>query len=88
MDIQWSQQVARRAHEDPDFRERLMEDPKSIVAEIAGVEIDDDTEVVILEDGPKKVHVILPPDGISLTELDEMAAGRRDVPSWFVCWGM
>jgi hypothetical protein len=88
MDSQFYQEVARRAHEDPDFRERLLEDPKSIVAEIAGIEIDDDTEVVILEDGPKKVHVILPPDGISLTELDEMAAGRRDAPSWFVCWGL
>jgi hypothetical protein len=88
MDRQFYQEVARRAHADPDFRERLMEDPKSIVAEIAGVEIEDDTEVVVLEDDPKTMHIILPPDGISLAELDEMAAGARDVPSWFVCWGM
>lgn len=88
MDRQFYQDVARRAHEDPDFRERLLEDPRSIVAEVAGIEIEDDTEVVVLEDDPKRLHIILPPAGVSLPELDEMAAGRRDLPSWWVCWGM
>lgn len=88
MDIQWYQQVARRAHEDPDFRERLLEDPKSIVAEVAGVEMEEDTEIVVLENELKKIHIVLPPTDISLAEIDAIAAGRRDMPSWYVCWGM
>ncbi len=88
MDRQFYQDVARRAHEDPDFRERLSEDPKTVVAEIAGIEIDADAEIVVLEDNPRRVHIVLPPPDVSMADLDEMAAGRQDLPSWWVCWGM
>ena len=88
MDRQFYEEVTRRAHDDPDFRERLLEDPKSIVAEVAGIQMADDAEVVVLENNPKRIHIVLPPSDVSITELDEMAAGRRDLPSWWVCWGM
>jgi uncharacterized protein (DUF427 family) len=88
MDRQFYEEVTRRAYDDPDFRERLLEDPKSIVAEVAGIQMADDAEVVVLENNPKRIHIVLPPSDVSITELDEMAAGRQDLPSWWVCWGM
>jgi len=88
MDRQFYQEIARRASGDPDFRERLIEDPTSTVAEVLGVELANEAEVVVLENNPKRIHIVLPPADVSTAELDEMAAGRQDLPSWWVCWGM
>ena len=52
--------VTRRAIEDPDFRERLIDDPRSTIAESTGHEVPDDVDIVVVENGPKTFHIVLP----------------------------
>lgn len=62
--------LTRRALEDPDFRERLIDDPRSTIAEATGQEVPEDVEVVVIENGPKKFHIVLPSADLDLEELD------------------
>jgi len=66
--------MTRRAVEDPDFRERLMEDPRSTIAEATGQDVPEDVEVVVVENGPKTFHIVLPSPDLDLSEMD-VAAG-------------
>lgn len=58
--------LTRRALEDPDFRERLIDDPRSTIAEATGQEVPEDVEVVVIENGPKKFHIVLPSADLDL----------------------
>jgi len=81
--------ITRRAIEDPDFRERLMEDPRSTIAEATGQDIPEDVEVVVVENGPKTFHIVLPSGDLDLEALS-VAGGLCDggcvpggcVPAW------
>ncbi len=55
----WSQVVAR-AWSDEDFKQRLLLNPRAVLAE-HGLEMPEDMEVQVMEDGPKVRHLILPP---------------------------
>jgi len=62
--------ITRRAIEDPDFRERLIEDPRSTIAEATGQDIPDDIEIVVVENGPTTFHIVLPSTDLDLSETD------------------
>lgn len=64
------EKLTRRAIEDPDFRERLIEDPRSTIAEVTGQEVPEDVEVVVVENGPKTFHIVLPSADLDLEELE------------------
>jgi hypothetical protein len=55
-------EVLRRADEDHLFRRRLLSDPRSVLEE-AGIEIDSDCEICVVEHDPNRLHLILPPVG-------------------------
>jgi len=75
--------VLRRAFEDPDFRERLVADPAGTWSEVTGVAVPDDVEVVVFENGPKTVHIVLPDPSLSAEDLDAGAiAGGSGAPWW------
>jgi hypothetical protein len=59
--------VVRRAWEDPEYRERLLRDPRSALAEVLGVELPESLEVVVVEERPNRLCIVLPVDlsGIS-----------------------
>jgi hypothetical protein len=57
----WNQ-VLRRADEDQLFRRRLLSNPRSVLEE-AGIEIDGDCEISVVEQDPNRLHLILPPVG-------------------------
>jgi len=59
--------LVRRAVEDPDFRDRLVEDPRSTIEEVSGQRVADDVEIVVVENGPKTFHIVLPS-----SELDDL----------------
>ncbi len=62
--------ITRRAIEDPDFRERLVDDPRSTIAEATGQDIPDEVEVVVVENGPQTFHIVLPSPDLDLSEID------------------
>ena len=62
--------ITRRAIEDPDFRERLVDDPRSTIAEATGREIRDEIEIVVVENGPTTFHILLPSADLDLSEMD------------------
>lgn len=72
-DSPWAQ-LTRRALEDPDFRERLIDDPRSTITEATGQEVPEDIEIVVVENGPKRFHIVLPSSDLDLSEMD-VAAG-------------
>lgn len=62
--------LVRRAMEDGDFRERLKEDPRSTIAEATGQAIPEDLEIVVVENGPKAFHIVLPSEDLDLSSMD------------------
>jgi len=67
--------VLRRAFEDPDFRERLLADPRGVIAEVRGEALPEDLEVKVLENAPNKVYLVLPSADLSDADIDSVAAG-------------
>jgi len=62
--------VTRRAIDDPDFRERLIDEPRSTIAEATGQDIPEEVEIVVVENGPKTFHIVLPGSDLELDDLD------------------
>ncbi|HTW99041.1 MAG TPA: NHLP leader peptide family RiPP precursor [Acidimicrobiales bacterium] len=54
--------VVRRAWADPAYRARLLEDPKAALAEELGVELPEHLEVVVVEERPDRLCIVLPVD--------------------------
>jgi hypothetical protein len=55
----WSQLVAQ-VWSDEDFKQRLLSDPRAVLAE-HGIDVPEDVEVRVVEDTPRVRHLILPP---------------------------
>jgi len=64
-----------RLQEDPDFRERLKADPRAVLTEIVGEDLPGDVEIVVVENGPKTFHIVLPPSDISIEEMGATLGG-------------
>ncbi|HEV8025674.1 MAG TPA: NHLP leader peptide family RiPP precursor [Candidatus Nanopelagicales bacterium] len=67
--------VVRRAMEDPEFRERLLSDPVSAIEEAVGMSVPDDVEIIVVENGPKTFHLVLPPADVTLEQMDAFVGG-------------
>lgn len=67
--------ITRRAIEDPDFRERLIDDPRSTIAEATGQHIPDEIEIVVVENGPMTFHIVLPSADLNSSEMDATSGG-------------
>jgi hypothetical protein len=81
---QWGQVVAR-AWGDETYKQRLLSDPKAVLAE-AGLPIPPNVTLQAHEATPTQVHLVLPPpprerDGDKLTEaeLEQVAGGGWEV---------
>ena len=48
-----------KAWEDETFKQRLVENPRVLLEE-HGINVPDDVEVVVVENTPKRIHVVLP----------------------------
>lgn len=68
---------------DPDFRARLLEDPRAAVSEVVGVPIPDLVSVDVHEESLTSVHLVVPvsPEAAELSDDDlELVAGGE------MCW--
>ncbi len=84
--------VVTKAWSDPEYKARLMSDPKAVLAE-AGVDVKQGIEIEVHENTDTTIHVVLPasPAGETLSEqdLDQIAGGAssgafHDI-SWCAC---
>ncbi|HEV8025675.1 MAG TPA: hypothetical protein VGP37_12400 [Candidatus Nanopelagicales bacterium] len=64
-----------KLYEDPDFRDQLKTDPRTALAALVGEEPPSDVEIVVVENGPKTFHIVLPPSDISIEEMDATVGG-------------
>jgi hypothetical protein len=56
-------QLLARARTDDELRGRLRADPKGTLAGEAGIEVPEGVAVVVVEDTPEAVHLVLPAQG-------------------------
>jgi hypothetical protein len=65
-----------RAYKDAEFRQRLIDDPRSAVEEFLEVELSSEVDVQLVQDGPNTTTLVMPylPEGVAdeLSE-DELA---------------
>ena len=54
--------VVRRAASDPEFRARLLASPREALADELGVELPERLDVVVVEEGPDRIAIVLPFD--------------------------
>ena len=74
------QRIAVKAAESPEFRANFMANPKSMMEEKLKFKLPENMEVVVLEDSPDKIHIVLPSprEELSEMELSSVSGG--------VCW--
>ncbi len=72
--------VMTKASLDPEFRQKLKENPKEAIKEETGLEIQPQMKVSVHENTPDKMHITLPQTALSDEELEAVAGGR------VACW--
>ncbi|TDC52495.1 NHLP leader peptide family natural product precursor [Actinomadura sp. KC345] len=70
--------IVSRAWKDSDYRSRLLDDPKGVLAEELGTDIPAHVEVHVLEEHPDVRYLLLPHqrDHFQALTENELAAGR------------
>ncbi len=74
--------IVRRAWAEPEFRQRLLDDPKGALGDELGLELPDRLEVVVVEERPDRLCIVLPVDvsGISV-EAARVMVGQPPPPA-------
>ena len=70
--------LVQKAQDDPDFRQRLLDNPRQVVEEHLGGEVPDYMEINVVEETPTRVYIVLPPETqreLSDEDLDSVAGG-------------
>jgi hypothetical protein len=70
--------LAARAAADPDFRERLLRDPKIVIETEIGLRFPDTLSVAVHEEKLNQLHIVLPVDLLTGADL---IPGRSEGPS-------
>ncbi len=71
--------VVAKAWSDPDFKAKLLADPKTVLKE-NGLEFPQDVEILVVENTEEIVHLILPPEPagqLSEEELVKLVGGTE-----------
>jgi hypothetical protein len=58
-------QIIKKAWEDPQFKEQLLQDPKGAIQQAFGIELPTDIELKVVEETPVNYYMVLPskPEG-------------------------
>jgi hypothetical protein len=54
--------LVKRASSDPAFRARLLETPREALAEELGVQLPGNLEVIVIEERPDRIAIVIPAD--------------------------
>lgn len=57
--IKWSD-IVKKAQEDPEFKKKLLKDPKAAIEEASGKELPKELQVYVHEQTEHSVHLVLP----------------------------
>ena len=82
-------EIIARAWEDPEYKKRLLSNPKEALKEM-GVEVPEGVNLTVLESSMKQSYLVLPPEPteeLSEEEL-EMVAGGMGAPCCAPCRGV
>ncbi len=75
--------IVEKALRDPAFRESLLANPRLTLETKAGVSIPESLEIVVVEDTPTRMHLVLPAAAgereLTETELDTVAGGALSI---------
>lgn len=72
------EKLIAKTEEDPDFRQRLLDNPRSGVKEALDIEVPDAFDIVIHEDDAHTAHLVLPPSAeLSDAQLEQAAGGTQ-----------
>ena len=70
-------QIVEKSALDTDFRQQLLEDPKTTISNELGVTIPDSMNIIIHESDMQTVHLALPPDpNITEEQLEAVSVGH------------
>lgn len=65
--------LMRRANADPEFRDKLLQDPKTVIEQEIGLKFPEALTVVVHEERLNQLHVVLPVDLVISDDL---------IPAW------
>jgi hypothetical protein len=84
---QAQQQIIDRANADPEFRNRLLQDPKGAIQEQLGIPLPASITVRVVEEGPGEVVLVLPEQGAAsgtpLSDADLEGVAGGNAVTWF-----
>ena len=69
--VEMQRKLIAMAQADPEFRSRLVADPRAAIEEVSGLKLPDAISLQVHEDSATAFHLVLPPSG-KLTE-EELA---------------
>jgi len=72
--------ILKAAQESPEFREKLIANPKSIFENQSKFKLPEDFEIAVHEDSPNKLNIVIPQKSEELSEVELSAV------SGGVCW--
>jgi len=89
------QQIIEKAMKDENFRKQLIQNPAGALNGAFGFNIPQGFEIEVLEETPKKLYIVLPPnlsenagDELSEAELNSVAGGSfLDCMTFYTCGG-
>jgi hypothetical protein len=53
-------QIIKKAWEDPQFKEQLLQDPKGAIQQAFGIELPTDIELKVVEETPANYYLVIP----------------------------
>ncbi|WP_372006789.1 NHLP leader peptide family RiPP precursor [Tistrella mobilis] len=72
--------ILERVDADPEFRATMLRDPKAAISMLLGIELPAALDVVVHEETPSRLHIVLPPAGDALDDasLEAVSGGNVD----------
>jgi hypothetical protein len=68
--------VIEQCAQDPNFKARLLADPRAVIGELIGVEVPESVTITIHEESLTDIHLVLANDSSALSEEDlELVSG-------------
>jgi hypothetical protein len=76
---QLEQQLIEKAMKDESFRKQLIENPIAAIEAETGMKIPEFVKIIVLEEDPKTVYLILPQNPVQNTEMELSVAELESV---------
>lgn len=82
---EYEREVIKKAWSDENFKQRLISDPKSVIAEELGETLPENIEVEVLQETENKVYFVLPSNPIPNVAEEELSEEALESVAGGVC---